>query len=443
MTISDLQDLTIKTVLSLTWEEVGMMHPHEPYAKPVFANDLTVTEPRLVRPMFGIRVDNQGHITIMYFAEELGEKMPASGFAVYDSEGTFLHRFSTNDQRIDLPAGNIIDYQSDHEGGVYILDFIMDSDSGIKQRLSRIGGNGALIWTKQGKLDQQRTDFNALAGRYECLLSPTSGTVYLPCSGPKIQIAQIDVNDGSIVREFAWEDLTAQPQADASGQIFYGRYEAGEPGRHILIVRDTETAARKVVEPEVQMLTYLATVDRNGNIYARSHDGINVINSNGLTDRTIHIKGIVIRAEDGHIVLATPATNGQTGVGVVEFSTEGAYIGRTDVGPEDTALTNSHLIHADAKHYYFYANETDRAAGDLITYRLDGSLLTTESLNDEKEEHYASFETVNARLLPIESSTLDTFQWQVDINGNTYLTVSDPVGFHVVKIEPKIQSGTF
>ncbi|MRW92209.1 hypothetical protein GJ699_19630 [Duganella sp. FT80W] len=404
------------SLLSILWDQMGQMYPCGPYQKRVARSALTVSEAKMERPLYALRVDPAGGVTLMYHTSADASTV---GFSVFDPQGKLAQRYG------DIAAAGVQDFQPDHEGGVYLLDIITANDGQRLQRLSRIGVDGSLRWSMRHPMNPHRTELATLSGQFTRLCSPDRDQLYLLCSGPDIAIGKIDPESGALLSEYRWDDLSDTAIIDRAGRFYYSRHDVNGDGRHALIVRDPAGQTRTVLAPAVQELTQLAGVDSEGRIYARTQAGIGVIAADGSTAALLSLNGAVLSA-DGSLTLARASEQLQ----LLDFGADGQLRNQHPL----QAPPHAHFIHQNASNYYFYGNESHRSGGDLtIIDRYDGAA-TNVNLRDKAGQRVVCFRQANASLLPIASIMATPRHWQLDGDGNIYLALADPRGFHVLKL---------
>jgi hypothetical protein len=433
-----------RLLISVPWDDNSQGIPYTPYEKASLSGMFIHGASRLVRPLFGIRIDRDGNGYIAFDVPQMAEpSLRKFRIFVFDKEGRISNSF---DLRLDAPnisLWQIIDFRPDHEGGIFLLELLETKQGKLLYRLRRSDGQAKILWEKFGSLSLKSLDFQSLQGRFEEIITPDRYSLFLPARYPQQGLAQFDIVTGELCSLYVFDELYDKLTMDHACRVYYSLLLSdASRARHVLVRFDIYKKSREVIESEVQYLHNLAGVDDAGRIYPRIHSGIARLAPNGRLQWQLNISSIVVRSEDRHIFICNSAeVKGNAAVFTVDhFDEHGKEIEQLTFSLTTQDLpTNGEpfrLVYVTrAPLYYFYAGETDHQGGTMFVFDGDGSLQKRMHLegNDENND---GFKMVNDYLLPIESRTGSPNTFEIDGSGSIYIPLSDPEGFTVIRLTP-------
>lgn len=438
------------TVQSLPWGDATGAIPLRPFKRQLPCGRDDLPPGRLERPLFGIRVDNSCRTYAVIPLSESAPSGRAYRVVVSDDEG---HPAAT----WDMPCGAIegdesransvglVDFLPDHDGGIYLLEIAETGSRELLHRLRRVGPEGRTHWTRTTPLDYAHLDPERLAGKLERLAAPASDILWLPVCSPTDAIIRLDPATGRTCGSSLGGENGVIPFISATGASYYGALPTNGPLRQSAVIRRLRDGeARSIIPVKDTFLQEILAVDAQERIFAQTSAGIARIATTGRLEWTLDIHGLVRRPQDGTLFLhiGTSASASTLHFTVERFAASGDNLGWLTLLAPDTTFDadggSPRLVHVDANNrYYLYGGESFDRGGTLAVFSPAGELIETRSLAQpapDDSEH--PFALVDELLYPMESRAATADSYAVDHLGRLYIPVSDPSGFHVVRLTP-------
>lgn len=300
---------------SAHWGDSGQEIPHSAYEVAPISGMFTYGARRLVRPLYGIRIDRSGNGYIIFDIPQ-GADLPTrqATVMVFNQAGQISNRYLLSLNAENFVSWQIVDFCPDHQGGVCLLELLETEQRKFLYRIRRCGVHGNTLWEKYGAPNLQTLDFQHLQGKFQTLIVPDRNALFLPARYPQQGIAHFDLTTGEMLSVYQLDELYDRLTMDHAHRVYYNLLLDDTAGsRYVLIRFDLHSRSREVIESEVQDLHNLAGADDNGMIYPRIHDGISRLGVNGQLQWQLSVHGIVVRSEDGHIYIGTnPEIAGDT-----------------------------------------------------------------------------------------------------------------------------------
>ena len=438
------------TVQSLPWGNAAGAIPLRTFRRHLSCGRDDLPPSRLERPLFGVRVDNSCRTCALVPLSESATTGYAYRAVVSDDEG---HPATT----WEIPGGafegdesrangvGLVDFQPDHDGGIYLLEIAETGTRELLHRLRRVGKDGRTQWTRTTPLDYAHLDPERLAGKLERLAAPASDILWLPVCSPADAIIRLDPATGRTCGSLLGGENGIVPFIAATGNSYYVTLTTNGAQRQSAVVRRLrDGGARSIIPIEDTFLQEILAVDAQERIFAQTSAGVARIATTGRLEWALDIHGLVRRPQDGALFLhsGTGASAGTLHFTVERSAASGDNLGRLALLAPDTTFDpdggSPRLVHVDADNrYYLYGGEHSDRGGTLAVFSPAGELIEARSLAQPAPgDSERPFALVDELLYPMESRAVAADSYAVDRLGRLYIPVSDPSGFHVVRLTP-------
>ncbi|MGA1870235.1 MAG: hypothetical protein ACMUJM_16985 [bacterium] len=433
-----------KLILTVPWGSDKESIPAAPVhlAHPIGGS--APTSKRYIRPHYGVRIDNQGHVYILFPVPQNAEPDERKyRLFQFNHEGSLINSFDLAHGLKKIQIWHIYDFSPDNEGGIYVLEFIQTKKGKQLQRLRKFNAKGKEQWERKGEFSVKKVDFNKFSGKFNRICASDKNTLFLPAQYPHRGMAQLNTSNGKTIKVYEWEEYPERVTIGPDNNVYSALFIKDKGNNKIVLLRyNFKTGAREIVESEIQSLQNLAGIDCSGAVYSRIYNGIARISPKGKLQWKQSLYGIVVREEENEIFLCSNVTmeNNKLELSIERYNKKGELVQTYRCECEKNQLVKGkdvpRFIHIDnKKRFYFHSGETPHDPGIMAIFAHDGTIEETISLSD-KTDDTTLFDNLNNRLLPIESNTVnDTIE--VDSSGRVYVPISDPNGFKVVCFEPE------
>ncbi len=413
-------------VARLSWGAGELDVPRRDVAEPALGNRADSRGGRPLRPLPRLRPDRSARLTVLVD----DDPAVALRFVVIDRVGT---RSLLLDSAPPPPGGRaVVDFVPDGSGGVFLLEFVLNSEP--TNQLRYIDSSGRTLWSRTGPVDHRNSDPAGLRGVFLSLHLTDEGGLWLVPRLTSSGLAEFDSATGDLVGTRSMDLDVANPIVSAQGRAYYGRMADADSGHRypLLAVLDLSSGQTSYVDYGPVPLLHLAGVDRQGRVLARTRDGVRCLYPDGTTRTLLRVAGVVVAPANGPVIIADPMNPETRTVAVSEFGAEGRR--RWLVPIDTTAATGEHVLVAvdEGPVFVFQADGSEREPGQLLFLDAQGSQ-TRPSLTGDQA----------AAELDRRESRTDPAQFVVDDRGAVYLPVSDPHGYSVLCwAPPETGSGT-
>ncbi len=430
---------------SVPWGSDAGSIPHIAYETVSLSGMVMPASKRRIRPLYAIRLDQQRNLHVLFDVPQ-GAAPAERQYRLmrFDNQGNFINQLDISIEAQNIRMWHIVDFQPDHQDGLYLLEVLETNQGEMVHRLRRLNPLGDELWTRTAPLNYRELDFENLAGKFEYLIVPDQDTLFLPTRYPEQGLGRFDVSTGKLISVHKWDGPSTRITAGLPNEVYYSGFVDDALGqRYVLVRQNVISGYRSIIESEIQALQDLAGVDAFGNIYPRIFEGIARLSATGELEWQGHVYGVVARADDNHLFVGSRVDREETTINleVEHYDNSGNKLETLHFElpreqlpiPEDIPR----LVAVDSKSmFYLHTGETDRQGGTMFVFTSEGHLQTILPLNETDSSGQPLFDKVNQHLLPIESRVGSPSMFEVDQLGNVYIPLSDPEGFKVVRLQP-------
>jgi len=377
------------------------------------------------RPRFLHYIDNKFHFYVLTISDQFGSYLPNPhrfDLLEFSPQGKLENRFHLMNTDTFIYQYKISSFVV-KDKHIYLHENASNGKESIERirKISLAGADGTDVW--QTRIDQS-FDLEAENSRNEMYIDTTDKLYLFSWMG---RVLQLDTQTGQIIKSFFLSKNSGYSIFLSPSGNFYS--DAGSGIRYGPFISCNSQTGECVDIPnnhseEVRLLS----VDEKNNIYITSNGKMQILTPTGRDLAEFPLPDVVVKsadeiyfgfwkAESQSILVRRWRTNGQSEKDI-QLSVPGK--------PIDNLQPRGQLIQVNKDGYFIY----EYLYATLHQYDLAGKLVRSLSLNGED----SAMNEYNRSKALFDFESVPT-GLNIDRQGRFYLTIMDPEGFKVVRLD--------